>query len=86
MILVSGNPSGLPTEVAMNKSYHSYLLRVWQSNERGQPVWLASLEDPHTRRVIHFNKLEELWRFLKNQASGSDAPPPHPENQKENDQ
>ena len=53
MILPSGNPSRLPAEAAMNKSYHSYLLRVWQSDERGQPVWLASLEDPHTRRVLN---------------------------------
>jgi hypothetical protein len=85
MILPSGNPSRLPAEAAMNKSYHSYLLRVWQSDERGQPVWLASLEDPHTRRVLHFNSLEELWRFLKDQAAGPDAPPSHLENSKENE-
>jgi len=85
MILPSGNPSMLPAEAAMNKTYHSYLLRVWQSDERGQPVWLASLEDPHTRRVLHFNSLEELWRFLKDQAADPDAPPPHLENSKEID-
>jgi hypothetical protein len=70
----------------MNRSYHSYLLRVWQSDERGQPVWLASLEDPHTRRILHFNSLEELWRFLKGQAASPDIPLPHPECLKENDQ
>ena len=85
MILPYGKPSVLPAEAAMNKSYHSYLLRVWQSDERGQPVWLASLEDPHTRRVLHFNSLEELWRFLKDQAASPDALPPNPESSKEND-
>lgn len=85
MIEPSRNPSSLPAEAAMNKSYHSYLLRVWQSDERGQPVWLASLEDPHTRRVLHFNSLEELWRFLKDQAASPDALPPNPESSKEND-
>jgi hypothetical protein len=85
MILPSGDPSWLPAEAAMNKSYHSYLLRVWQSDEQGQPVWLASLEDTHTRRVLHFNSLEELWHFLKDQAAGPDDSIPHPESAKEND-
>jgi hypothetical protein len=69
----------------MNKSYRSYLLRIWQCDERGQSVWLASLEDPHTRRVLHFNSLEELWRFLKEQVATPDSTQNTLGNSQEND-
>jgi hypothetical protein len=86
MTLQPGHGHCLSTaETTMNKTYRSYLLRVWQSNERGQPVWLASLEDPHTRRVLHFNSLEELWRFLKEQVALSDSTSPLFPDSQEND-
>ncbi len=69
----------------MNKSYHSYLLRIWQSDERGHPIWLASLEDPHTRRIIHFKSLEELWHYIKNQAAVDKVGFPDPDLPKAHD-
>lgn len=57
--------------------YLAYLLRLWQvngdngsSDSFGQkPVWRASLENPFTHERIGFAGLEELFDFLKAQAT-----------------
>jgi hypothetical protein len=50
----------------MSKNYHAYLLRIWQVDDPQNPAWRASLEDPHTRKVISFGNLERLNEFLLN--------------------
>jgi hypothetical protein len=65
----------------MKKTYHAYLLRFWEGGDRACPAWLASLEDPHTRRVIHFRSLEELWRYLEEQTRLPEEVPPRPADQ-----
>jgi hypothetical protein len=44
--------------------YLSYLLRVWQAGNPESPVWVASLEDPHSHQIILFKTLDALWQHL----------------------
>jgi hypothetical protein len=48
-------------------SYHSYLLRLWATEEQGQLLWRASLENPHTGERLGFATLEHLFTFLQDQ-------------------
>jgi len=52
----------MPPEIA----YKSYLLRLWRTGSP-QPVWRASLEEPHTGQLLHFATLERLFAFLEDQ-------------------
>jgi hypothetical protein len=45
--------------------YLAYLLRLWQVNDEGKPVWRASLESPHTGERHGFANLELLFAFLE---------------------
>ena len=47
------------------KNYMAYLLRIWSGNESETLVWRASLEDPHTRKLIQFAQISELTDFLQ---------------------
>ncbi|MBN1667186.1 MAG: hypothetical protein JW862_08850 [Anaerolineales bacterium] len=47
------------------KKYIAYLLRLWCGDEPGIVTWRASLEDPHTRKVIQFAQLAELTAYLQ---------------------
>lgn len=42
----------------------SYLLRLWQVERNGEPVWWASLENPRTGERQSFADLAELFAFL----------------------
>jgi len=48
-------------------TYHSYLLRMWQTQNNGRPLWRASLECPQTGRRFNFADLESLFTFLLSQ-------------------
>jgi hypothetical protein len=50
------------------KGYFSYLLRVWQTSNGEESVWSASLEQPGTQERRGFATLDELVRFLQDQA------------------
>jgi hypothetical protein len=49
--------------------YKSYLLRLWQTDSKGQQVWQASLEHPGSGERRGFANLEALFEFLKAQTS-----------------
>jgi hypothetical protein len=49
----------------MTSGYHAYLLRLWRVGSQQGQGWRASLEDPHTRKVLGFNSLEALFAFLQ---------------------
>lgn len=49
--------------------YFSYLLRLWQREDSGTTVWLASLEEPLTGERRGFSDLEALFDFLRAQTS-----------------
>lgn len=53
--------------------YYSYLLRLWPATERGQTVWRASLENPHTGERLGFATLEQLVSFLREQTAGPES-------------
>jgi hypothetical protein len=46
------------------KHYLSYLLRLWQSESEGQPVWRALLEKPGTGERLGFACIQDLVEFL----------------------
>jgi hypothetical protein len=45
-------------------SYASYLLRLWKSDQAGQPTWRASLESASDGQKVNFASLEALLAFL----------------------
>jgi hypothetical protein len=46
-------------------TYVAYMLRLWQAGNRdGQPVWRASLENPHTGERLVFGDTKALFAFL----------------------
>jgi hypothetical protein len=64
--------TGPEAEAAMGgepRLYHAYLLRLWMEQRGGQPLWRASLEDPHTGQRLGFADLNQLFAFLQTQAN-----------------
>ncbi len=55
---------------AERPGYLAYLLRLWQVNDEGKPVWRASLESPHTGERHGFANLEMLFAFLEEKTGG----------------
>jgi hypothetical protein len=53
--------------MAIMMKYYSYLLRLWQTENPQNQGWLASLEDPHTRQVMNFTSVEQLFEFIRAQ-------------------
>ena len=53
--------------------YLSYLLRMWQTKDGEKDIWSASLEKPGSQQRQGFATLDELFRFLQDQAA---APSP----------
>ena len=53
--------------------YISYLLRLWLAGDGDQPQWRAALIDPRSGEQKGFASLEELFEFLREQAT--DAAP-----------
>ena len=47
------------------RSYISYLLRLWQAKSGGKRVWRASLESPNTGQRKGFASLMDLFTFLE---------------------
>ena len=57
--------------VGMSKrplAYQSYLLRLWPVRDKGEAIWRASLESPHSGERYNFANLAELFAFLQRQA------------------
>ena len=55
------------------KRYLAYLLRLWQADQNGNPVWRASLEDPRTGERRGFASLQSLIDFLNEQIIKEDG-------------
>lgn len=55
-----------------DKTYFSYLLRVWRTLRGNKLVWMASLDDPHTGKRHSFTSLERLFAFLVKQTQEVD--------------
>ena len=53
-------------------TYFSFLIRIWHSGDPLVNCWHASLQDPTTQHITHFNTLEELFVFLR-QIAGEEA-------------
>jgi hypothetical protein len=48
----------------MSKNYYSFLLRIFKVGcSPGEP-WLATLQEPHSHKEIHFPNLERLHVYL----------------------
>ena len=56
----------------MNIFYQSFLLRMWKTTSSGGSNWHASLEDPHTHKILTFYDPEVLCRFLRRTTEMSD--------------
>ena len=69
-------PQELPP--AHPRRYCAYLLRLWQVESDGQPVWRASLHDPRTGERRGFADLTALGAFLAEQTIGAAKAAPQP--------
>ena len=49
------------------RPYFSYLLRIWQENDREAPIWRASLEDPQSGERKGFLSLDALVAYILDQ-------------------
>ena len=49
----------------MHSFYVSYLLRIWELENRDPRQFLASLEKPGSHDLKNFTDLEELFDFLR---------------------
>jgi hypothetical protein len=58
--------------------YHSYLLRLWCTEQAERGCWRASLEDSHTGERIGFASLEELFAFLMERSEVGSRRRPNP--------
>ena len=45
--------------------YMAYLLRLWQVNTEGNPVWRAWLENPQTGERCGFATVDGLFEYLR---------------------
>jgi hypothetical protein len=53
--------------MVMTSEYHSYLLRLWlESND--PPAWRAILESPVNGERYGFSDLQELFKFIEQDA------------------
>ncbi len=59
-----------PDDEKRRAKYHSYLLRLWQTQNDEQSNWQASLENPRTGSRIGFANLEQLFAFLMKEIEG----------------
>jgi hypothetical protein len=57
----------IPEGAVERRSYSSYLLRLWQVEDAGGPVWQASLKSAHSGEQVGFASLQDLFRFLRTQ-------------------
>ena len=64
-----GGPETDSVGTGGQRSYQAYLLRLWQDHRDGQPLWRASLENPHTGQRLGFADLSQLFAFIQGQAS-----------------
>jgi len=55
------------------KTYLSYLLRLWRVRRNNYLVWRASLENSHTGEKHGFASLDLLLEFLREQIGGEDV-------------
>ena len=55
-----------------DKTYFSYLMRMWRITRGDELVWMASLDDPHTGKRHSFTSLESLFAFLLKQTREAD--------------
>src|SRR5258708_31082839 len=59
-------PTGPEAKAAIGgeqRSYQAYILRLWLEKRGGQPLWRASLEDPHNREPFGLPDLTQLFAF-----------------------
>ena len=52
--------------------YISYMLRLWQVGDQGQPIWRASLENPHTGEQHGFANVDALFEFVRQEIGIAD--------------
>jgi hypothetical protein len=59
--------------MAKQQRYLSYLLRLWQTSDKGEQVWRASLESPGSGERRGFARLKDLFDFLQTQTEPQDG-------------
>lgn len=58
----------------MHSFYVSYMLRIWELENRDPRQILASLERPGSHELLNFTNLEDLFDFLRSQIERNQKP------------
>ena len=53
------------------RSYLAYLLRLWQVKSKGGTTWRVTLQSPQSGDRIGFDRLEDLFDYLREQTGES---------------
>lgn len=61
---------------AVNITYHSYLVRLWQQAPNGP--WRASAQSVQSGQALHFADLKALFQFLEVQIAARASQPDQP--------
>jgi len=64
-----------PKERSIQQRDQVYLLRLWQVENDGHPIWRASLEDAHTGERQGFANLTLLYAYLAEQTATDPSKP-----------
>ena len=52
----------------------AFLVRLWQPGHNGEPVWHASVDNPHTAERHYFADLAALFAFFEEQTTACVSP------------
>jgi hypothetical protein len=71
MVDVFVNHSTIKDQNIVVPKYHSFLVRLWASQDNGDPTWHFSLESSETGEKRIFANLQELLAFFENLTGAS---------------
>ena len=54
----------------------SYLLRLWQAQHKGGPLWRASIQDVFTGHRMGFRDLDALFDYLRREETRANTTDP----------
>jgi hypothetical protein len=61
----------------IRQDYLAYMVRLWRITGDPEPVWRASVENPHTGERHVFASVSALLAFLQSQTGQTPSQEPH---------
>lgn len=61
----------IPERSGEQGDYRSYLLRLWRTGDRENPLWRAWLKSARTGEQVGFGSLDELCDYLRRETESA---------------